>query len=130
MKDAQFIQETSFPAAGANNNSTAFDLNTRGQAGEISPEHVELEISWPAMAALADDKDVDFTVQDSADGVSFASLGMTHKITGAGGAGVAAGSKSFRLPKNARRYVRINQAEEAAGGDITGSKSTVSLIFH
>lgn len=130
MKDAALVQTKAFPAAAANNSTTAFDLGPVSNPGHIAPENVEIEIAWPALAALADSKNVVFKVQDSADNSTFADLGLTKTITGAGGAGVAAGSVRFRLPQGTRRYLRVNQAEDSAGGDITASSSTVSLICH
>jgi len=39
------------------------------------------------------------------------------------------GNTYFKLPANVRQYVRVNAAEDAAGGNITGSSYTFSLLF-
>lgn len=125
IQDASLQNSTAFPAAGANNSSATIDLG----AGVAKHFNAEVEISWPAMAALADTKNVIFTLQDSADDSSYASIEMVHTITGAGGAGVAAGTKRFRLPSNVRQYLKLNAAEDAAGGNITASSYTLKLLF-
>jgi hypothetical protein len=129
-RDKTFIATTAFPAAGANNNSAAFDLNARVSPEGKFPDRVELQISWPALAVLADAKSVTFTVNECATaGGNYTTTGLSHVITGAGGVGVEAGSKVFRLPPNVMRYIKLNQAEATGGGDITGSSSTFELLF-
>lgn len=130
MKDAKMITTKAFPAAGASNSHNGIDL-LEGAPGiqTIVPRQVELLVEWPALPALVDAKTVIFTVEDSADNVTFLALaGITKTLTGAGGVGVAAGSFQVRLPGNTRRYVRVSQAVLAAGGDSTALSSTVSAI--
>ncbi len=129
MKDQKLLTTKAFPAAAATNSHDGIDLGARTSPNGSFPGEVELEISWPALPNLADTKTVIFTVNDSADNSSFTSLAMTHTITGAGGVGVAAGTKRFRLPRTVRRYVNVSQAVLTAGGDNTASSSTVALVF-
>lgn len=129
MKDKLLLTTKALPAAAANNSHDGIDIGARTTPRGSFPGEVEIEISWPALPSLADAKTVTFTVQDSADNSSFTSLGLTHVITGAGGAGVAAGTKRFRLPRSVRRYVNVNQAVLTAGGDNTAQSTTVSLVF-
>jgi hypothetical protein len=129
-RDKTFIATTAFPAAGANNNSAYFDLNARVTPDGKFPSPVEVQISWPALVALVDAKSVTFTINECATaGGNYTATGLSHIITGAGGVGVAAGSKVFRLPPNVMRYIKLNQAEAAGGGDITASSSTFELLF-
>lgn len=130
MKDALLIKTKAFPAAAATNNSDTLDLGASSAVGGIKPGSLEVQISWPALAALADTKNVVFTVQDSADDSSYAAIGLAYTITGAGGAGVAAGSVTLRLPPSTRRYLRVYAALDSGGGTITASSYTVSLIAH
>jgi hypothetical protein len=125
IQDANLTTTKALPAAAANNSHDGIDLGLSYH----SPGNVELEISWPAITALVDDKTIIFTVNDSADNSSFTSLGLTHTLTGAGGVGVAAGTKRFRLPSNTRRYINVNQAVLTAGGTLTASSTTVKLLF-
>jgi len=132
IQDALYSTTKTFPGAGANNRSTAFDVGTRlsdGASGGILPETVELKIEWPALSALADNKNLLLEVQDSADNTNFANIGLSKTLTGAGGVGVAAGSVQFRLTPTVRRYVAVKQTLDALGGDITGSSSTITLRF-
>jgi hypothetical protein len=129
MKDALLITTKAFPAAAASNSHTGIDLGARTSPNGSFPGEIDLEISWPALPALVDAKTITFTVQDSADNSSFTSLNITHVLTGAGGLGVAAGTKRIRLPRAVRRYVNVLQAVLTAGGDSTALSSTVALVF-
>lgn len=126
VADASLVVATAFPAAAATANSASIDTGSvYSQA-----ERVEYAISWPALAALADTKNVIFNVQDSADGSSgWANIGITKTITGAGGAGVALGEYLFRLASSTRRYIRVSAALDSAGGTITASSFTVTPYF-
>lgn len=129
MRDANLITTKAFPAAGANNSHNSIDLELAGGVQSILPRNVEMEIAWPALPALVDTKTVTFKIQDSADNAAWADLPINYVLTGAGGVGVAAGTLQVRLPGNIRRYVRVNQAVLAAGGDSTALLSTVSLVI-
>ena len=126
VADASLVIATAFPAAAATANSASIDTgSTYSQA-----ERVEYAISWPALSALADTKNVIFNVQESADGsTNWANVGITKTITGAGGAGVAAGEYLFRLASTAKRYIRVTAAEDSAGGNITASNFTLTSYF-
>lgn len=130
MKDAALITTKAFPAAAANNSHDPIDLGARTSPKGSFPGEVELEISWPTLAALVEAKDIDFTVEDSASsGSGFASIGLTHQITGGSGNGLGAGTVRFRLPRTVRQYVRVTQAVETGGGNNTAASSTVALVF-
>jgi len=128
VKDAQFITTKALPAAGASNQSTAFDLGTR--SGYL-PEGIDAQIILPATPSLVDTKSVTLTVQDSADNASFAAIASiaTVVVTGTGGAGASAVTRTFRLPDSTRRYVRVNQAVDGSGGDNTAVSTTFQLLF-
>jgi hypothetical protein len=128
MKDAILITTKALPAAAATNSHDGIDIGARSGTFGIVPDGVELEISWPALPALVEAKTVTFTVNDSADNSSFASLGLTKVLTGGAGNGHAAGSVKFKLPDSTRRYVNVSQAVLTAGGDNTGVSTTVSII--
>lgn len=127
IQDATFVATRTIPAANASNQSASFDLGTIGSAIEA----VQLFLSVPALPALADTKSLTVTVQDSADNSSFATLATlaTHVSTGAGGVGAAAKETRWSLPTITRRYIRLNFAVDASGGDNTGVTATVSLRF-
>jgi hypothetical protein len=131
MKDAAHIVTKPLPAAGANNNTATLDTGAARTApnGVLCACSGTLELTWPALPNLVDAKTVTFKVQDSADDSGYADLGLTWTLTGAGGAGVAAGSKRFVLPPDVRRYVQVNTAVAAAGGDSTAKSVSVAFLF-
>lgn len=127
-RDANFEVTKALPAAGANHNTDALDLE-QTLGGLL--ENIAFEIEIPALPDLEDDKTLTVAVQDSADNVSFAALdpAITTILTGAGGAGSAAKTVRFRLPPNARRYVALNLAVLTAGGDNTAKSVTFRALF-
>lgn len=128
LKDGLLIKTDALPAANANNDGASLDL----AQVELGPtgDHLELELSVPATPALAADKTLTFTVQDSADNSTFATLAgiSTMVVTGVASAGAAAASRVIRLPRITRRYVRVNAAIAADGGDNTGVSRTISIL--
>lgn len=129
IKDANLIVTKAPPAAGATNYTDGINLGHLGLYG-VPPEGARLLVNIPAMAALADTKKLTLVLQDSADGSSFADVDplIQTSVVGAGGAGCAAKEVEFPLPSTVRKHIRASQTEEAAGGDITGSTVTYSLL--
>jgi len=127
IQDAKQSVSQALPAAGATNTSASMDFTQGGEA----PETVELEISVPALPSLADAKNATFTVEESDDDTTFAAApwGPTVTLTGAGGAGAAAKSQRFRAPASAKRYIRLSQTVDAAGGDNTAQSGTLRMYF-
>ena len=127
LQDSNFISTVTLLAAGAN--TATFDLE-QVTGGDI--EKIVFELAGPALltAQLTDAKVVTYTLQDSADGSSFAAVDplITTTQTGAGGAGAAAKTIRFRLPANTRRYVRIAQTATATPGTLTASM-VAKLLF-
>lgn len=116
------------PAAAANHNTATIDME-QVLGGQL--EEIEVEISVPATTALVATKTLTIKLQDSADDSSYADIvGLSSLvITGVTGNGSAATSRVVRLPRIARRYLQANIAVESAGGDITDTDVTVSLLF-
>lgn len=123
--DANFSTSKAFPAAAASASSNSFDLGKN----YLTPANIEGQITWPAVAGLADSKNVVFTVEHSDDDSTYSTAGITKTITGAGGLGVAKGEFLYRLPSNAKRYIRVTAALDSAGGTITASSFTHALLF-
>jgi hypothetical protein len=128
LTDANLSVSKALPAAGATNDSDSIDLGTTS-GGRVP--RVELQVSLPATPSLADTKHVTLTVYDSADNSSFAAVAdiPAISIVGAGGVGAAAYSHNFKLPLGIRKYLRLHQAVEAAGGDNIAISSTLKLVF-
>lgn len=129
VKDTALIVSKALPAAGASNASDAIDLGSE-QPGRIV-DQFDVLIEVPATPSLGDTKTVTLTLQDSADGVTFADIPQITGIvaTGAGGVGAAAVEQRRTLPASVRRYLRLSQAVAAAGGDNTAVSATLSLVF-
>lgn len=127
LKDAELIRTVALPAAGANASTTAIDL------GHLPPNEFrfEIELSLPALPALANTKKAIVTLEDSADGTTFAAVPgfATLEVTGAGGTGAAAASRRVRPPADLRRYLRATVAVQADGGDNTARSFTLALVF-
>ena len=127
VRDALLSAAVVLPAAGAVVYSAPLDL------GAESTHHVtksfDVKVDIPALAALADTKNLTVQLQDSADNASFANLGISATVTGAGGAGSAAAYLRFTLPVKVRQFVRVSLTLDAAGGNITGSSASFFLVF-
>jgi len=129
IQDALLRVVTALPAAAANNDSDAIDLEQ--VSADTINEKFELQIKVPALPALVEAKKLTITVQDSADNESFAAVPelATLVITGESGNGADAAERTVRLPSTARRYIRINQAVESGGGSNIAVKTTLQLLF-
>jgi len=71
------------------------------------------------------------TLEDSADGITFANIAAlaSLEVIGAGGAGAATITRKVRLPSDVRQYIRAKVAVEAAGGNNTAKSLTMALVF-
>ena len=122
QKDATFIDSTPIHTTAAT--SATFDL---GQVNGGLIENILVEVVSSASVATTG-KICTYTLQDSADGTTFAAVdpAVTTTITAASSA-LAAKTVEFPLPPNTRRYIRVAQT-----GDTLGSVDgtfTVSLLF-
>jgi hypothetical protein len=129
LVDALKVVTKALPAAAANADSAAIDL---GQVNGGLIENIAFELEVPATPALVEAKTITFSVKDSADNSSFAAIdpAITTVITGAGSAaGGAAKTVRFRLPPTARRYIAVNAAVLADGGNNTGVSFTFRALF-
>lgn len=128
LTDVNLSVSKALPAAGASNQSASIDLGTTS-GGRVP--RVELQVILPATPSLVDTKTITLTVKDSADNSSFAAVADLPPIvvTGAGGTGGPAVDRSFKLPLGIRKYVYLDQAVLAAGGDNTAISSTFRLRF-
>ncbi len=127
LKDANLIKTLALPAAGATAVTEAFDL----MQGPYQESEFDVEVSFPALPSLADTKSATATLEDSADGVTFAAIAAlaAFKVTGAGGAGSALAVRKLRIPSDTRQYLRANVAVDAAGGNNTALKFSLALVF-
>jgi hypothetical protein len=128
IRDALLVVTRVLPAANANANSSSIDL------GDATPvlhgQNHELQIDVPALPALVEDKTLTITIQDSADNITFVAVEQLAPfvITGGSGDGAAAATRTYRLPSSLNRYVNINCAVLADGGDNTGVTVTARIL--
>lgn len=129
MKDARLIKTKALPAANAANYSDSIDLG-QTYGGDI--QEIGVEIDLPATPSLADTKVITLTLKDSADDSTFAAITGVSTVTATGVAtsqGGPAVNRKIRLPQGTRRYIRLDAAVEASGGDNTGVSTTLSVQF-
>lgn len=125
-QDALLTISRALPAQNTNANTSAIDL------GSVLPdtalEACELVINVPA-TTCATGQTITFTIQDSADNSSFATLARTATLvlTGASNATAATGDLRWRLPSITRRYLRVNIAMSATTGDLTAITAAIRL---
>lgn len=129
IRDTNLKKTKALPAAAATNYSDAIDL--LDSAPGIKTRNAEIEVVLPATPSLVDAKTVTLTLQDSADGSSFAAIPTLAAIvaTGASGAGAGAITRLFKLPETVRRYIRLKQDMLTAGGDNTAISTTLSVVY-
>jgi len=128
IRDAAKTATLALPAAAANASGAAIDLE---QVNGGILENVDFEIAIPALPDLVDAKTLIVTVQDSANGTTWANLdpSQTTSVVGASSAGSAAKTVRFRVPPQARRYIGVNLAVLTGGGDNTAKSVTLSALF-
>ncbi|MCC5807188.1 MAG: hypothetical protein JJU00_12765 [Opitutales bacterium] len=129
IQDHILRETTALPAAGADNATAAIDL------GSVEPfpanESFTAVVAIPATPALVDAKTITVTLEDSADGITFAPIASLAPVTvtGADAAGGPAVESGLRLPDNVRRFIRAAAAVEADGGNSAAVSYTLNLQF-
>jgi hypothetical protein len=133
MKDAALHLEVYAPAAGATAQINLMDIGI-DQPGMSNQWRLgRLRISWPAMPNLTSNADnVTVTLQDSADGVTFANCGATVATTpliqvaipGVATNGVAAGYTDVPIPPLTRGPIGLLVSASANAGNNTAALIT------
>lgn len=101
------------------------------ELGAGLPEPIQAQVIIPATPVLADGQTITVTLHDSADDSSFAAIPelATLVVTGAGGAGAAAATRTVYLPPSVRKFVRLSIAASATAGANTGVSAILQLRF-
>lgn len=127
VADANLTVTTAIAAAAANITGTAFDTgdNTDG----FFPEGVELHLTVPATANLANGAALTFTVYaDTANPPTTAlTPSLTATVTGTAGGGPASDFR-WRVPGSVARYLAVNALSGTSGsGNNIGVSFTTKL---
>ena len=95
-------------------------------AGTVS----DLIINAPDGATLNSGQTLTFNVQDSADNTSFANVNTlpSYVVTGVSNVVPANSFRTFRLPPNIRRYVRVSCAASATAGTSASASFTHQIL--
>lgn len=130
LADASLQVTKALPNGAAATTSDAIDL---GNASGDFHADVELLIQVPALGAtpMPDAKTMKFQVLGSDQSNLGSPVILADQIlilTGAGGAGCAAGEARWKPPSNAPRYIGV-KATGSASGDASGSSFTAKLVF-
>lgn len=129
IQDAETLKSTAHPAQNTNADSASIDL------GNVSPgpemEKVQVRIKVPATPNLANGQTLTYTLQDSADDSTFATIEELEPlvITGAGGEGGPATERTWRLPPAVARYLNANCAASATAGNNTAVSYELALMY-
>jgi len=129
IRDALLKVTKACPAANANHNSDAIDTGCTNPGAAL--ESFELEIAIPALPSLAADKTLTVKVQDCATAAgSYTDVAelASFVVTGVSTDGSAAATRTVKLPSSIKRYIEVNLAVAASGGDNTAKSVVVSLI--
>lgn len=127
LRDANYIKTAALPNAANTVNTNAMDL----QQAVPYPvtQMVVLQINT-TQSTGANSKNINITVQDSADNSSWAAIATLAAKTVAGNAAnYPSSSTNYSLPIHTRRYVRASLLGEANGGDASDGTVTAQLLF-
>lgn len=128
ITDADLIKTVAVPAATATAATASIDLGMTEPFPLV--EQVDVLVSLPAQATLADGKTITVTLQDSADDSSFAAIAGVATLvqTGGGGVGAVATSMRVKLPPAVRRYIKASASTVASSGTVSGNVVLETLL--
>lgn len=126
--DALLSATTALPTQGNVVIQAAIDLGPTNPAlaGTVS----DFIINAPDGATLNTGQTLTFNIQDSADNATFANVNTlpSYVVTGVSNVVPAGSSRTFRLPPNIRRYVRVSCAASATAGTSASASFTFQIL--
>jgi hypothetical protein len=127
---------TALPAENTSVQSATIDLQQAPSllagAGTSVAEDIQISMSLPAIAAnTVAAQSVTGTLQDSADGITFANVAGAPVLTATSVAvtGSVAVTLTFIPPLTIRRYLQVTWAVSATAGNLTASSGQFNLAF-
>lgn len=127
IQDALLSVTKALPAANASNYTDSLDLG-QVNGGEI--ENINLVVEVEATTTLVATKTITLTLKDSDDDSTFAAVAgvAALTVTGKEDNGSAAFELRLRLPPDTKRYIRLDAAVAASGGDNTGKNYSLAIL--
>lgn len=128
-EDALLRSTQAFPAANANADSDGWKI-PHGSNSAPDPS-LCVKITFPDLAAHSDTNDtITATLQDSADGVTYAAVNplVQLSLVGVASTGTTGGDYILPLPPNVREYVRVRVNNPSGGPTITSSNWTAGVV--
>ena len=130
IRDANLRGSAYLPAANATANITPFNGNIG--AGTFKPEGMEIEVAFPALPNHTNTGlSITATLQDSADGVTFANTNplIQASVLGVAATGSLATVFRFRPPANIRQYFQIQLSVPSTDGNNTAAQVTIQILL-
>ena len=131
IRDAFWQVTQALPNQNTNNSSGSMDLKTDA----FKPEDFEVE-EIPAYEPIGEGEHLFLWVEKRDVGAEYFARQVAKRLdlspgdVGTGGASGAAAQKfHFRVPSNARQYIRVNTAASATAGDSTAVSLSLRLVF-
>jgi hypothetical protein len=126
-QDARLIVTRVLPASTSAVFSASIDLGSAATFNALVGTVCDLLLEIPA-TTTATGQTLQYTIQDSADNVTFLGVNFlpSTTLTGASNA-TAATSRVFRLAPTVRRYVRVSITPSATAGDQSAFTATLQI---
>lgn len=125
--DATFVASVALPNAANTVNTSGFDLV---QATPYPVTERFLVQVATTQSTGANTKNINVTIQDSADNITFAAIATLGATVIAGNAAnFPAATANYALPPGTRRYVRASALGEANGGNAADGTLTCQFLF-
>lgn len=131
LLDINFIANANFPNAANVVNSAGLDL--RQAVPYPVTDRVDFQIVVNTAGVGANNKNVNFWVQDSADNGNWTNVAAFAipllQVVDNGNTNTNTGSVTFKLEPTSRRYVRVQAQGESGGGAGTNGTWTFQALF-
>lgn len=128
VQDGLLTVVTALPTQGNTATGASIDLGIPAPA--MTGTQCDLSINAPDGATLATGQTLTFTVQDSADNVTFNNIAgvSQYAVTGVSNVVPANSNRSVRLPPYVRRYIRLTCAAGASANTSASASFTLALL--
>lgn len=127
IKDLTLQANIALPNAANTVNTNGIDLGATPYPA--ATKKIEVQI-LTTQSTGANSKNINVTLQDSADNSTFAAIPeLAAKVIAGNAANFPAASDVYALPPTVRRYIRASALGEANGGNASDGTLTIALLF-